>query len=119
MVVTQRRNRADPAKPEARAGEWCLVLNLSLSCQSRANAYSAGIEPGIKITCDFCESYVPGACLSNTETSGHLDITHSTVRFKCADPICEDIDVCPSCFCEGREGQRHKAWHDYRVEVNI
>ncbi|KAI9632507.1 uncharacterized protein MKK02DRAFT_20124, partial [Dioszegia hungarica] len=44
------------------------------------------------------------------------DITHSTVRFKCADEACRDVDLCPSCFCEGKEGQRHKAWHDYRVE---
>lgn len=25
--------------------------------------------------------------------------------------------MCPSCFCKGREGGKHKAWHDYRVVV--
>ena len=58
-------------------------------------------EPGVKVTCDFC----------------HADITH-TVRIKCAAKECEDIDVCPACFCEGKEGQRHKAWHDYKVVVS-
>nr|XP_019050277.1 transcriptional adapter 2-alpha [Kwoniella bestiolae CBS 10118]OCF29207.1 transcriptional adapter 2-alpha [Kwoniella bestiolae CBS 10118] len=55
-------------------------------------------EPGIKYTCDFC----------------HVDITH-TVRIKCAMKECEEVDLCPSCFCEGKEGLRHKAWHDYKV----
>ncbi|WVR03914.1 hypothetical protein IAU60_000913 [Kwoniella sp. DSM 27419] len=55
-------------------------------------------EPGIKYTCDFC----------------HVDITH-TVRIKCAMKECEEVDLCPSCFCEGREGLRHEAWHDYKV----
>ncbi|KAK8861484.1 hypothetical protein IAR55_002305 [Kwoniella newhampshirensis] len=55
-------------------------------------------EPGIKYTCDFC----------------HVDITH-TVRIKCAMKQCEEVDLCPSCFCEGKEGLQHKAWHDYKV----
>ncbi|WWC60212.1 uncharacterized protein I303_102778 [Kwoniella dejecticola CBS 10117] len=55
-------------------------------------------EPGIKYTCDFC----------------HIDITH-TVRIKCAMKECEEVDLCPQCFCEGKEGLRHKAWHDYKV----
>nr|XP_019012163.1 transcriptional adapter 2-alpha [Kwoniella pini CBS 10737]OCF50944.1 transcriptional adapter 2-alpha [Kwoniella pini CBS 10737] len=55
-------------------------------------------EPGIKYTCDFC----------------HVDITH-TVRIKCAMKECEEVDLCPQCFCEGKEGLRHKAWHDYKV----
>ncbi|OXG13046.1 transcriptional adapter 2-alpha [Cryptococcus neoformans Tu259-1] len=56
------------------------------------------IEPGIKYTCDFC----------------HVDITH-TVRIKCAMKQCEEVDLCPTCFCEGKEGLQHKAWHDYMV----
>ncbi|WRT65609.1 uncharacterized protein IL334_002554 [Kwoniella shivajii] len=55
-------------------------------------------EPGIKYTCDFC----------------HVDITH-TVRIKCAMKECEEVDLCPNCFSEGKEGLRHKAWHDYKV----
>ncbi|WWC87792.1 uncharacterized protein L201_002684 [Kwoniella dendrophila CBS 6074] len=55
-------------------------------------------EPGIKYTCDFCS----------------VDVTH-TVRIKCAMKECEEVDLCPSCFCEGKEGLRHKAWHDYKV----
>ncbi|RSH94558.1 Transcriptional adapter ada2 [Saitozyma podzolica] len=60
------------------------------------------IESGIKVTCDFC----------------HDDITH-TVRFKCASDECKDIDICPNCFCEGKEGQKHKPWHDYMVEEQL
>ena len=59
-------------------------------------------EPGIKYTCDCCG----------------IDVTH-TVRIKCAAKECEEVDLCPSCFCEGEEVQRHKAWHDYKVVVGI
>ncbi|KAK1927453.1 hypothetical protein DB88DRAFT_32495 [Papiliotrema laurentii] len=55
-------------------------------------------EPGIKYTCDCCG----------------IDITN-TVRIKCAAKECEEVDLCPGCFCEGKEVQRHKAWHDYKV----
>lgn len=27
--------------------------------------------------------------------------------------------MCPSCFCKGREGGKHKAWHDYKVVVRV
>ncbi|ODN97399.1 transcriptional adapter 2-alpha [Cryptococcus wingfieldii CBS 7118] len=69
--------------------------------QRRTNAQADNrpiIEPGIKYTCDFC----------------HVDITH-TVRIKCAMKQCEEVDLCPNCFCEGKEGLQHKAWHDYMV----
>ncbi|KAF9651447.1 SWIRM-domain-containing protein [Thelephora ganbajun] len=58
-------------------------------------------EPGLQIECDSCRR----------------DLTHS-VRIKCADPICEPgdgVDICPSCFCSGREFSRHKRDHAYRV----
>ena len=60
-------------------------------------------EPGAQYQCDSC------AC----------DLTH-TVRIKCANPICmqgEGIDLCPACFCAGREFGRHKRGHPYRVFV--
>ncbi|KAH7889050.1 hypothetical protein F5I97DRAFT_1803806 [Phlebopus sp. FC_14] len=58
-------------------------------------------EPGLQIQCDSC------LC----------DLTHS-VRIKCADPACEHgdgVDVCPACFCAGKEFAKHKRWHAYRV----
>ncbi|KAI0084920.1 hypothetical protein BDY19DRAFT_987327 [Irpex rosettiformis] len=58
-------------------------------------------EPGLQIQCDGC------AC----------DLTHS-IRIKCADPICEPgdgVDICPSCFCAGKEFGKHKREHPYRV----
>ncbi|EIW68866.1 hypothetical protein TREMEDRAFT_31549 [Tremella mesenterica DSM 1558] len=55
-------------------------------------------EPGIKYTCDFCSS----------------DITH-TVRIHCAALECEEVDLCVSCFLEGREGLRHKNDHPYKI----
>ncbi|KAK2464163.1 hypothetical protein APHAL10511_003620 [Amanita phalloides] len=62
-------------------------------------------EPGVQYQCDSC------AC----------DLTH-TVRVKCADPICgsdEGVDICPSCFCSGKEFKYHKRTHTYRViEIN-
>ncbi|KAI5119808.1 hypothetical protein M0805_006941 [Coniferiporia weirii] len=58
-------------------------------------------EPGLQIQCDACTR----------------DLTHS-VRIKCADPACETgdgIDICPSCFCAGKEFKMHRRWHAYRV----
>lgn len=58
-------------------------------------------EPGLQIQCDAC------GC----------DLTHS-VRIKCADPVCEPgdgVDICPSCFCKGKEFDKHKRGHAYRV----
>ncbi|KAL7411186.1 hypothetical protein BDY24DRAFT_331249, partial [Mrakia frigida] len=53
---------------------------------------------GIIDNCDFC----------------HSDITH-TVRIKCAATGCEEVDLCPSCFCKGKEAGKHKRWHPYKV----
>lgn len=61
-------------------------------------------EPGVQYQCDAC------AC----------DLTH-TIRIKCADPVCEPedgVDICPPCFCAGKEFGKHKRGHAYRVIVN-
>ncbi|KAI0645860.1 hypothetical protein C8Q79DRAFT_926977 [Trametes meyenii] len=58
-------------------------------------------EPGLQIECDAC------AC----------DLTHS-IRIKCADSACETgdgVDICPACFCSGKEFNNHKRGHAYRV----
>lgn len=58
-------------------------------------------EPGLQIQCD--------ACL--------CDLTHS-IRIKCADSACEagdGVDICPACFCAGKEFGKHKRSHAYRV----
>ncbi|KII92702.1 hypothetical protein PLICRDRAFT_27727 [Plicaturopsis crispa FD-325 SS-3] len=58
-------------------------------------------EPGLQIQCDAC----------------NCDLTHS-IRIKCADPICEPgdgVDICPGCFCAGKEFAKHKRGHAYRV----
>ncbi|KLT41943.1 hypothetical protein CC85DRAFT_246755 [Cutaneotrichosporon oleaginosum] len=90
MTVTQRRVRAaDPSGPEDR------VIT----------------EPGIKYTCDICESPCRWACQL---TPGGIDITH-TVRIKCAHHDCTEIDICPTCFSEGKKVQKHEPWHDYKV----
>ncbi|KAG6844382.1 hypothetical protein H0H87_007286 [Tephrocybe sp. NHM501043] len=62
-------------------------------------------EPGVQYQCDSC------AC----------DLTH-TIRIKCADPVCQPddgVDICPPCFCAGKEFGKHKRGHAYRViEIN-
>lgn len=61
-------------------------------------------EPGLQIQCDSCM----------------CDLTHS-IRIKCADPICEPgdgVDICPGCFCVGKEFAKHKRGHAYRVIVS-
>jgi transcriptional adapter 2-alpha len=32
-------------------------------------------------------------------------------------PVCDEFDICGSCFTDGKEVGRHKRWHDYRVVV--
>lgn len=62
-------------------------------------------EPGVQYQCDSC------AC----------DLTH-TIRIKCADPVCDSddgVDICPTCFCEGKEFGKHKKGHPYRVIVRL
>ncbi|KAJ3905382.1 hypothetical protein F5879DRAFT_743788 [Lentinula edodes] len=58
-------------------------------------------EPGGEYHCDSCSS----------------DLTHA-IRIKCADPVCESgdgVDLCPTCFCAGKEFAGHKRGHPYRV----
>ncbi|KAJ7109127.1 hypothetical protein C8R44DRAFT_801720 [Mycena epipterygia] len=58
-------------------------------------------EPGVQFECDSC------AC----------DLTH-TIRVKCADPACQSedgVDICPPCFCAGKEFGNHLRGHAYRV----
>lgn len=61
-------------------------------------------EPGVQTECDGCL----------------VDLTHS-IRIKCADPACavgDGVDLCPNCFCSGKEFGKHKRGHAYRVEVS-
>ncbi|KJA20037.1 hypothetical protein HYPSUDRAFT_43652 [Hypholoma sublateritium FD-334 SS-4] len=62
-------------------------------------------EPGDQFNCDACDT----------------DLTH-TIRIKCADPICmtgDGVDICPGCFCAGKEFAKHLRGHPYRViEMN-
>ncbi|CAH7666363.1 transcriptional adapter 2 [Phakopsora pachyrhizi] len=81
----------------------------------KATSKKSENSPGIKYNCDGCSA----------------DISH-TVRIRCAQQhtistviagqpqlqaalVCESLDLCGSCFCEGKEVGRHKAWHDYCV----
>ena len=57
-------------------------------------------EPGFFIECDSCFSQLT-----------------SYVRIRCADPVCEasSTDICADCFRTGREFNKHKRNHPYRV----
>ncbi|ETW81107.1 hypothetical protein HETIRDRAFT_319747 [Heterobasidion irregulare TC 32-1] len=69
--------------------------------QHQPDEIAAVNEPGFQIECDGC----------------YTDLTHS-IRIKCADPICEPgdgVDICPTCFCGGKEFKKHKRGHAYRV----
>lgn len=62
-------------------------------------------EPGVQYECDVCS----------------CDLTHS-VRIKCADPVCasgEGVDLCPACFCAGKDFGKHHGSHPYRVIVGF
>lgn len=61
------------------------------------------LEPGLQVECDSCG----------------VNITHS-VHIRCAAEECRvtNIDLCPGCFCKGKEMGKHKASHPYRVIVS-
>ncbi|KDQ21201.1 hypothetical protein BOTBODRAFT_182607 [Botryobasidium botryosum FD-172 SS1] len=89
-------SKAEPAAAAAGRGELEQVAQPTAS--SAALPIPAISEPGVLYECDSCVT----------------DITHK-IRIKCAAPGCEEVDLCPSCFCQGKEVGSHKAWHDYRV----
>jgi hypothetical protein len=101
MTVTQR-------KPQHLPDEIQSWLHLSTAIYIFFSPFifhnfSALNEPGVQYQCDSC------AC----------DLTH-TIRIKCANAICmqdEGIDLCPACFCAGKEFGKHKRGHAYRVIV--
>lgn len=97
MTVTQRKRQHQPDEIQS-------AFNSPLRHRFKtAHVSTAVTEPGVQIECDAC------AC----------DLTHS-VRMKCADPVCEPgdgVDICPACFCAGKEFLEHKRWHAYRVVV--
>ncbi|KAG9252662.1 transcriptional adaptor-like protein [Emericellopsis atlantica] len=65
----------------------------------RKKTATRGGEGGVKYVCDVCSS----------------DIT-STVRIRCADPACNDFDLCVTCFSKGEARNSHvPETHAYRV----
>lgn len=68
---------------------------------NRTHLYKILVVDGETITCDAC----------------NVDLMRN-VRIKCAAVGCEELDLCPTCFCAGKEPEKHKAWHDYRVVVS-
>jgi hypothetical protein len=105
------------AAKSCRGGIECVVYTCSMFSSSyfpslsHARSYvtplripAAIIEPGVQTECDGCL----------------VDLTHS-IRIKCADPACavgDGVDLCPNCFCSGKEFGKHKRGHAYRVEVS-
>ena len=99
MTVTHRKRQHQP--DEISSGSW-LQTGL-IVWDSPLLTHAAINEPGLQIECDSCM----------------CDLTHS-IRIKCADPACEmgdGVDICPACFCAGKEFKRHRRGHDYRVVV--
>ena len=110
MTVTHRKRQYQPE--EIQSTSWLIPRALPPSSTSPCGFLThpgfdyviAVSEPGLQIECDGC------AC----------DLTHS-IRIKCADPACEigdGVDICPSCFCAGKEFVNHKRGHAYRVVVS-
>lgn len=99
-------NDRHPPKTPASTGrnpEWAFRCSSQNSACLHNTNWTAVNEPGLQIQCDSCNS----------------DLTHS-IRMKCADPICEPgdgVDICPACFCAGKEFAKHKRGHAYRVIV--
>ena len=113
MTVTHRKRQHQPDeiagaldKSTTRSPPPPIPCNFSrlVTYVNELSAPSAVNEPGFQIECDGC----------------YTDLTHS-IRIKCADPICEPgdgVDICPTCFCGGKEFKKHKRGHAYRVVVS-
>lgn len=95
------RNAPQTATPTRR--NYTQVQPPNTSVRSPLALSLAVNEPGVQFECDAC------AC----------DLTH-TIRIKCADPACQSedgVDICPPCFCAGKEFRNHLRSHAYRVIV--
>ncbi|TIB87880.1 hypothetical protein E3Q19_03499 [Wallemia mellicola] len=67
--------------------------------KQQETAKAPDYQPGIRFHCDACAR----------------DITQS-VRMRCAESsTCDEVDLCPPCFLEGKSIGKHKPWHPYRV----
>ena len=62
---------------------------------------------------------VPSSSLHEEGTKKHEPIDSLTAgpRKDGMVPVCDEFDICGSCFTDGKEVGRHKRWHDYRVVV--
>jgi transcriptional adapter 2-alpha len=109
MTVTHRKRQHQPDEIQSTYPNSSIFpLNFSklLGLKTNIRHYviiTALNEPGLQIHCDAC------GC----------DLTHS-IRIKCADPACEPgdgVDLCPGCFCAGKEFAKHRRDHKYRVVV--
>lgn len=56
---------------------------------------------------------------ATTRKHDPVDVLHTGPRSDGLVPVCDEFDICGSCFCEGKEVGRHKRWHDYRVVVSL
>jgi transcriptional adapter 2-alpha len=101
MTVTQRKPQHLPDEIQSEVLQLVAVLDVTYI----GLVLLALNEPGVQYECDVCS----------------CDLTHS-VRIKCADPVCtpgEGVDLCPACFCAGKEIGRHLRCHPYRVIVGF
>lgn len=105
MTVTHRKRQYQPEEIQSECS-WSSCCCASSHAPFLRKWYVPAVnEPGLQIQCDGC------GC----------DLTHS-IRIKCADPVCElgdGVDICPACFCSGKEFGRHKRCHEYRVVVSL
>lgn len=107
MTVSHRKREHQPDEIQSERPpvplQWFIPPNcVSHGCLLR-NLVAVN-EPGLQIQCDACM----------------CDLTHC-VRMKCADPVCEPgdgVDICPACFCAGKEFAKHKRGHAYRIIVS-
>jgi hypothetical protein len=101
IMTTNVQDLIKPA-PESEEAQGKYDLNLLVPNVLMLLPGATGADGGETYvdTCDGC----------------NVDLTKN-VRIKCAAVGCEELDLCPICFCAGREPNVHKAWHDYRVVV--
>lgn len=103
MTKADAAERNDPSEPvtgvKNRQGDWNVEASQEEALKEEGANGGPGpvaADTGLRFHCDACA----------------MDVTHS-VRIRCN--VCDELDLCGACFCDGKELKRHKAWHAYRV----
>jgi hypothetical protein len=132
MTVTKRKQHS--RGNEEKQGISFSPGRISISISVRDSRLCIAVtDSGVRYTCDACSADISHTvrirCAQLVPPASPAAPPRNVTgppsdQDRTADPdkkgwvnVCEDFDLCGTCFCEGKEIARHKTWHDYRVIV--